>query len=52
MTPKQQGHDAFHAGKRLEENPFEVDSDAAYDWIDGRSEAEAEDSEGAARLSA
>ncbi len=41
-SPKQQGREAFQAGKPLEDNPFEVDSDDAFDWIDGWSDAEAE----------
>jgi hypothetical protein len=46
QSPKEQGRAAFAAGKRLEDNPFEVDSDDAFEWIDGWSEAETEEADG------
>lgn len=41
-TPKELGRAAFEDGKGLDDNPFDVDSDDAHDWIEGWSEGEAE----------
>jgi hypothetical protein len=45
-TPRELGRAAFDAGKGLDQNPFEVESDDAFDWIDGWSEGEAEQADG------
>lgn len=41
-TAKELGRAAFEDGKGLDKNPYEVDTNDAFDWIDGWSEGEVE----------